>query len=258
MKRVKRYEWEDALVDAQRDGHINNGALLLCLKLSKAITWEPKDKKPSGLYWKNEDALKDVGAGRATYFRYRESLIETGFLLEEGGNLIPVIPEQSHLETVLDKEESHLETNQSQVETNKSQSETQESLGDNPYSVDTYTVDEFTVDKSVETAPPAAGSSSETSVTYNEVSFSKIIGPDGPLASLYGYVVKSSEEVPQSLVETKDELDEKMDEYERDAKLFPDYDPATWVEYRAKARAAYESGAYVHKACGIAFGAVSA
>ena len=90
---IKRYEWEDALIDAQVQGIITNGALMVATKLSKAITWNPGNGKPSGLYWKNETALKAVGCGRATYFNHRPALFEAGFFIEVGGNLIPQIPE---------------------------------------------------------------------------------------------------------------------------------------------------------------------
>ena len=127
METVQRYTWEDSLIEAQKHGRISNGALLLALKLARAINWEPKGNRGSGLYWKNEDALRDVGASRATYFRNRGSLFDQGFFIEVNGNLIPRVPE-------------------SLCETNESLCETEKSLCDNPYTVDTYTVDTYTED----------------------------------------------------------------------------------------------------------------
>lgn len=139
---MNRYDWEDALIDAQTAGQIPNGALLVALKLARAINWSPKDKRPAGLYWKNEDALKSVGAGRATYFTHRQSLVETGFIRFENGNLLPTIPEKSLVET----KESPVETTESLVETEKS-------LGDNPFSEDTFSEDVCSEEHEVTTVP---------------------------------------------------------------------------------------------------------
>jgi hypothetical protein len=152
---VKRYEWEDALVDAQAAGHISNGALMLCLKLARAINWSPKDKRPAGLYWKNTEALKQVGSSRAQYFKHRSVLFELGFFTEDNGNLLPQVPDlslletkESPLETENDEEVSLLETEQSPVETKESPLETQESPVDNPLSVDIFSEDVLSVDTS--------------------------------------------------------------------------------------------------------------
>lgn len=139
---LNRYEWEDALIGASEAGVLKDGALLVALKLAKVIHWNPKDGRPSGLYWKNMDAFEAVGIARATFFRHRESLFETGFLSMTNGNLIPSLP-KSQIETV---EQSQNETLESQVETNQSQVETTESQVDNPYTVDTYTEDSFSED----------------------------------------------------------------------------------------------------------------
>lgn len=115
-------------------GLIPNGALLLALKLARVINWCPKDNRPSGLYWKNEEALKAVGASRANYFKHRGILFQLGFFTEIGGNLIPQVPELSLLET----EQSSLETIKSLVGTRKSPV-------DNPYSEDTFSEDVLSV-----------------------------------------------------------------------------------------------------------------
>lgn len=114
-------------------------------------------------------------------------------------------------------------------------------------------------------AAPAAGNSDEFSLNEEldvEVTFSKIIGPDGPLAHFKPFVPASlttDEEwvSEREAAQAKDELDELMDEYERDARVMPDYDPEVWQDYRAKARAAYESGVYAQRAAGIGMGAVT-
>ena len=145
---VQRYEWEDALVDAQTTGLIPNGALLLALKLARAINWCPKDKRPAGLYWKNEDALESVGASRATYFKHRQSLVETGFFRQENGNLLPTMPD-----------ESLVETRKSLVKTTESLVETEKSLVDNPLSVDTFSEDELSEETLSEEGPVSASAS---------------------------------------------------------------------------------------------------
>ncbi len=109
---VRRFEWDDALVYACRDGHLSRGAMTVALQLSTAITWLPKDGKPSGLYWKNETACKSVGVSRATYFRYRAELANVGFYKEVRGNFIPLLPNKSQSETT----ESQVETNKSQLD----------------------------------------------------------------------------------------------------------------------------------------------
>ena len=144
--KVQRYQWEDALIDAEVEGRISQGALLLGLRLAKAILWEPNDKRPSGLYWKNETAAKAVGTSRATFHRYKQSLVETGFFKMVNGNLIATIP-QSQVEPVL----SQVETILSQVETEKSQVE-------HPYTEDIYTDDVFNEDKDTEAVADARSS----------------------------------------------------------------------------------------------------
>lgn len=144
--KVKRYEWEDALVLAQREGHISNGALLVAIKLARAINWEPKDGRKPGLYWKNDEALANVGAARASYFRHKQSLVETGFFKEEAGNLIPSLPESLGETT----QQSLGETKESLPETTESLGETEKSLGDNPFTVDILSEDVLPVEHVVE------------------------------------------------------------------------------------------------------------
>lgn len=139
---MKRYEWEDALIEAQARGEVSNGDLMVAIKLAKAINWNPSGGRKPGLYWKNEEALRAVGCGRATYFKHRKSLVETGFFAQEGGNLIPTMPKVSSR----DSQESTDETGKSTVETNQSLVETPKSLGDNPFTVDSFTVEVFSED----------------------------------------------------------------------------------------------------------------
>lgn len=139
--KVQRYDWLDALVEAQARGLIPNGALLLCVKLSKAINWVPDDKRPSGLYWKNEEALKSVGASRANYFKHRKVLFDLGFFTEKSGNLLPQVPDLSLLET----DESLLETTESPLET-------EQSLLEHPYSEDIYSEDVLSEENTVTVA----------------------------------------------------------------------------------------------------------
>lgn len=179
---MKRYEWEDALVDAQTTGLIPNGALLLALKLARAINWCPKDKRPAGLYWKNEDALKAVGASRATYFNHRESLVETGFIKYEKGNLLPCMPD-----------ESLVETRKSLVKTTESLVETEKSLVDNPLSVDTLSVDELSEETLSEEGPVSA-SASPTLPNAFSTEIREVVAPD--------LLMLGVEESGKSLVET--------------------------------------------------------
>lgn len=155
---IKRYEWEDALVDAQAAGLIPNGALMVGLKLARAINWSPKGGKPAGLYWANQEALKVVGASRANYFKHRAVLFELGFFTEDRGNLIPRLPEKSLVETA-----------ESSVETEKSPVETHESLVDNPLSEDTYSGDTLSEDEFSESAPVVANAPTVTPSFDNEV-----------------------------------------------------------------------------------------
>ena len=131
---MQRYEWEDSLIQAQADGLINDTALLVALKLSKAINWAPKKRAVPGLYWANEDAAQAVGIKRASLYRGLKTLKEQGFFELVNGNLVPTLPK------------SQIETPKSQIDTSKSQIETAESQIDNPFTVDIFTDDSFTVD----------------------------------------------------------------------------------------------------------------
>lgn len=223
MKRMTRYDWLDALIRAQTAGHISNGGLLVATKLSMAINWSPKGGKPAGLYWKNDDAFKACGLGRATYYKHREELFGAGFFCEERQNLIPCIPEslvetaapssQSTVETMDSEEESTVETIESQsetgeenqeslvetekstVETGKSLVETEKSLGDNPLSVDTLSEDTFSVEERAAADAPAHDASShlETEASQPTTSSSQTERSDG----------SKSGEFRKSLVETE-------------------------------------------------------
>lgn len=150
---IERYTWEDSLIEAETQGIISAGAVNMCLRLAKAINWKPGNKRkgqPSGLYWKNEEALKAVNSSRATYFRYRKSLFEAGFFIEVNGNLIPQLPVLSQTDT----DQSHIETMESQIETEESQTDT-------PYSEDTYSENVLSEDKDNDAAVPAASKESD-------------------------------------------------------------------------------------------------
>lgn len=169
---LQRYEWEDALIAAELDGILAAGAVNMALRLAKAITWK-RNGKPE-LRWKNQAACESVGVSRATYFRHRRSLFETGFLTEVRGNLVPQLPDLSQIEPV----QSQSEMEQSQVDTDESQS-------DNPYTVDTYTGNSFTVDEyTVETAPVVADATTvpvSTLAESKEDSASSLLGNTAPV-----------------------------------------------------------------------------
>jgi len=132
---MKRYTWEDSLIEAQTKGLISNGALMVALKLAKAINWKPrKGRVEPGLYWKNEEAFKAVGLGRSTYYTHREALFDLGFFVEVRGNLIPRLPD------------SLPETAESSAETSKSSRGTKKSTGEQSFSEDTLPVDTYSVD----------------------------------------------------------------------------------------------------------------
>lgn len=153
-KVVKRYEWEDALIEAHAMGVLGRGDLFTALRLCHAITWVPKDGGGSALRWKNDTAAKVVGVGRATLYRAK-GLKRHGYLIEHNKNLYPVIPE-SHSEIreafverrdkIKAEAKSQTETEESQTETTESHNETGKSQSDNPYSVDISPVDSSPVD----------------------------------------------------------------------------------------------------------------
>jgi hypothetical protein len=133
---LQRYEWEDSLIEAQKDGIISNGALMAAVKLARAINWNPTraERTEPGLYWKNDDAFEAVGLGRSTFYRHRSELFDTGFFDTVRGNLVPRLGQ------------STLRTAESTVETNESQEETAQSQGGQPFSEDTFTVNTWSED----------------------------------------------------------------------------------------------------------------
>ena len=141
--KLQRYTWDDALIEAQINGTINDRDLLVALKLSKAINWSPKDARVPGLYWANEEAAAAVGISRSTLYKALRELKRAGFFTLVKGNLVPVIPE-SLLETKTAKSLS--ETPKSLLETSKSLSETPKSPSDNPFSEDILSEDSFSED----------------------------------------------------------------------------------------------------------------
>ena len=148
--KVQRYTWDDALIDAQTNGTINDRDLLVALKLSKAINWSPKDARVPGLYWANEEAAAAVGISRSTLYKALRELKRAGFFTLVKGNLVPVIPESlSETKTAKSLSEtpkSLLETSKSLLETSKSLSETPKSPSDNPFSEDILSEDTLSED----------------------------------------------------------------------------------------------------------------
>lgn len=206
---IKRYEWEDALIDAQVEGRISNGALLVALKLSKAITWVPDDGRQSALYWKNEEAFKAVGLGRSTYFKHRDELFGTGFFVsirdsKSRDNLHPAIPESPQ-----DGQKSLLETTKVHSRDSDSpQDGLEKSTGDNPYSVEIHcrdTVENNSVDAPVVADAPTVTSSSNSKVKEDDEDVEIIWDiEDYPLTSKAQPTSLNLEveETPQSTVET--------------------------------------------------------
>ena len=141
--KLQRYTWDDALIEAQINGTINDRDLLVALKLSKAINWSPKDARVPGLYWANEEAAAAVGISRSTLYKALRELKRAGFFTLVKGNLVPVIPE-SLSETKTAKSLS--ETPKSLLETSKSLSETPKSPSDNPFSEDILSEDTLSED----------------------------------------------------------------------------------------------------------------
>ena len=141
--KLQRYTWDDALIEAQINGTINDRDLLVALKLSKAINWSPKDALVPGLYWANEEAAAAVGISRSTLYKALRELKRAGFFTLVKGNLVPVIPE-SLSETKTAKSQS--ETPKSLLETSKSLSETPKSPSDNPFSEDILSEDTLSED----------------------------------------------------------------------------------------------------------------
>ena len=192
---LQRYEWEDALIAAELDGYLPAGAVNMALRLAKAITWK-RGGTPE-LRWKNQTACESVGVARATYFRHRKSLFETGFLTEVRGNLVPQLPDLSQIETV----QSQNDTVESQNDTVEFQTETPESQSDNPYTVDTYTGDSFTVDEyTVETAPVLADAPTVPVSAFDESkedSVSSLVGNTGSVLEVG--------DIPESQIETVDD-----------------------------------------------------
>ena len=139
--KVQRYTWDDALIDAQTNGTINDRDLLVALKLSKAINWSPKDARVPGLYWANEEAAAAVGISRSTLYKALRELKRAGFFTLVKGNLVPVIPK-----SLLETSKSLSETPKSLLETSKSLSETPKSPSDNPFSEDIFSEDTLSED----------------------------------------------------------------------------------------------------------------
>lgn len=97
MDEIKRYTWEDSLIQAAADGEITARAAFAALRLAKAINWkpvEPRRKGRPGLYWKNETACEDVGLARSTFYRANKELKEAGYLELIGGNLLVRFPDE--------------------------------------------------------------------------------------------------------------------------------------------------------------------
>ena len=203
MNTTQRYDWEDALIEAETMNVITTAAANVGLRLARVINWVPGDGRPSGLYWANELAASVVGVSRSTLFRGIKPLKEQGYLIEKNGNLLPVVPE-SHFDTkdafdarLKAEVQSHNDTCESQIDTTQSQIDTSESQIEHPYSEDTYTEDSLSEDSYTEAA---AGVPLPTD-TFDSSSLSEDIDDE---------VIVSTEEVPQSQIET-DEDDDNWD-----------------------------------------------
>lgn len=145
MTKVMRYDWQDAITRAAAVDDLPAKVLSTTAQLATAITWEPKNGKPSGLYWENELAAEVHGIARATFYRHLKILKEHGFLKVSGGNLIATMPENTTNTT--DKFYARKARLKYQYETTESQSDTSKSQSDNPFSVDLSSVDTFSASK---------------------------------------------------------------------------------------------------------------
>lgn len=209
-KKVQRYTWCDALIEASADNGktygIKTGVADMGLRLARVINWEPNDGRPSGLYWDNETAAEVVGVSRANFYRHLKVLKAEGFFVLEKGNLLPVIPESQietrevydarveAIKTANELKKSQTETSKSQNDTEKSQVETPKSHFDNPYSEDTYTEDSLSEDSSSEVAPAP-------SLCDNDTYSSSLYEDDFEIE----WDTVQTEEVPKSQNETFEE-----------------------------------------------------
>lgn len=220
--KTQRYDWEDALIEAETMNVITTAGANFGYRIARVINWVPGDGRPSGLYWKNELAADVVGLSRSTLFRGMKALKEAGFLQEVGGNLLPVIPEsQIDTKDAFDARQkalvqSHLDTKESQIDTTKSQIDTDECQIEHPYSEDTYTEDSLSEDSSSEVAPAPSLNIEDTdsSSLYEDIDdFDEEIEWDTFIP----------EEVPQSQIDTSNQKDEMSDrEIERAVKIRAD------------------------------------
>lgn len=95
--KINRYDWCDALIEAEKDGWLSAGAVNMGLRLATAIFWNPADGRPSGLHWKNSAACESVGVSDRTFYRYRAELVEAGFFEPKGGNLLTQLPDPAKM-----------------------------------------------------------------------------------------------------------------------------------------------------------------
>lgn len=148
---MKRYEWEDALIEAQVDGRITDTALMVALKISKAINWAPTKYDRPGLYWSNDEACAKVGVARSTFYKMMKKLKRAGFVEQVKGNIVPALSptetprviEESPTETSIEHEARPIEQKESPTETLESPSETPESPPETSLSLqgDTFSED---------------------------------------------------------------------------------------------------------------------
>ena len=90
--KVRRFQWEDAVIEAGATGGLSETAVNVALRLARVIHWEPSGGGASELRWKNELAAEAVGLGRSRFFDGNKELKAKGFLTEQNKNLFPAIP----------------------------------------------------------------------------------------------------------------------------------------------------------------------
>lgn len=171
--KVERYTWSDALVDAQTQGRIGNGPLLLAMKLARVINWNKKE-----LRWSDRDAWTACGSSKGSFYDNVKVLFDEGFFVRTNGNLVPCIPqwaEQSESRTGKSPEvglksqseiakKSGSRTNESESRTSESGSRTQESESCDTYSEDLYSEDSSSEDVSTVEEVPVVVADAPTTV----------------------------------------------------------------------------------------------
>jgi len=81
-------DWEDALFSAEDAGLIDAPAVLMGLRLSRAIEWGDHPV----VRWHGERLLEAMKTGRTQFYGHRKSLSAAGLLTVDGQNLLPTSP----------------------------------------------------------------------------------------------------------------------------------------------------------------------